>query len=342
MTTLRIDTVSMEEADALAASLALPLRPGTLYGAYLRADAARDALLQPTWLAVRDGHRLWLHGIHRRPIEGTPWWDASAPYGYGGPLCHPEADPAFIAAAWRTYTDWMRAHGVVVEYLRFHPLLANERHYGGQTAPNREVVWVDLCVDDLMTQYAPRLRGTLKKTARLALRYAEQPLATCAGAFAAYYRRGMMEIGADPFFQFQDAYFEALAGHPGARVGICRAASSDAWLAACLMIDGIGMTEYHLAATSDEGRAVGASSHALHAAALAARARGQRVLYLGGGSDTRPDNPLLFFKAGFSKRRATYHTGFYVFDPAAHAELRERFPAAWAAHPQRPIFYRKV
>ena len=45
--------------------------------------------------------------------------------------------------------------------------------------------------------------------------------------------------------------------------------------------------------------------------------RGCASFYLGGGTDTSADNPLLFFKAAFSPQRLTYRTGWTVFnDPA--------------------------
>jgi hypothetical protein len=342
MTAPRVERIDGAEADARAAQMGLPLWPGTLYRDYLEADALRDPALEPIWVAVHDGPSLWIHGLHRRCIEGCAGlFDASAPYGYGGPLCRP-ADADFLPRAWRAYAGWMSEQGVVVEYVRFHPLLSNERWYGGRVNANRPVVWVDLGDADFARHYAPRLRSTLNKAARLGLRYEEQALATAVPAFGAYYRRAMREMGADPFFDFSDDYFARLAQHPGARLGVCRGSGGDVWLAACLMLDGAGMTEYHLAATCAEGRRAGASSHALHQAALAARGRGLRVLYLGGGSDTRPDNPLLFFKASFSPLRATYHTGFQVFDPERYDALKRHFAPAWAAHPERPIFYRKV
>jgi len=35
-------------------------------------------------------------------------------------------------------------------------------------------------------------------------------------------------------------------------------------------------------------------------------------------------------------------TGWTVFDAEAYDQLKDRFAAEWAAHPERPIFYRKV
>ncbi|MDQ6881313.1 MAG: carboxypeptidase-like regulatory domain-containing protein, partial [Pseudomonadota bacterium] len=141
-----------------------------------------------------------------------------------------------------------------------------------------------------------------------------------------------------------DSYFEHLAGSGLATLGLCQHGGDPdgPWLSACLFLDGGNIREYHLAATSPQGRSAGASAFALHQAALAARAAGRRRLYLGGGSDVRPNNPLLFFKSAYSDQRLCYRTGSTVFDSNAYDRLKLRFPAAWAAHPERPIFYRKV
>lgn len=335
--------LELAEAIALHERFAAP-RPGTLHPLYVQADARRDAALQPAYLAYTAQGEHWMHALHFTRVPGTEWLDASSPYGYGGPLGTSD-DPGFVRAAWSAYAQWMRENRVVVEYVRFHPVLGNERHYGGRVEANREVVCVDLQAHgSIEAGYAQRLRGTLKKAARVPLAYREEPLATHAAAFGSYYRAAMQEIGADAFYLFDDDYFEQLAATGLATLGICtlQQGSVDDWLAACLLLDGAGLREYHLAATNAQGRPWGASSFALDQAARAAKQRGARGFYLGGGTDRSPDNALLFFKSAFSPNRLAYRTGSTVFDESAYEELKQCFPQAWKAHPERPIFYRKV
>lgn len=336
-----ISSLSLEQAVARHEHMAVPLRPATLHPCYVAADAARSPMLRPVYLGFEAQGECWLQGLHLTDVPGTALRDASSPYGYGGPLATTD-DPQFLAAAWQAYAAWMHEQRVAVEYVRFHPVLANERGYGGHVLDNRQVVSVDLDVGDLAQAYAPRLRQTLKKAAAAGLLYEERDLGHEAAAFGSYHRAAMREMQADPFYLFEDGYFEHLARSGLATLGICRHPASDAWLAACLFLDGRGVREYHLAATHEAGRKLGASSFALHQAALAARRRGLHRLYLGGGTDGSADNPLLFFKSSFSPQRLSYRTGWTVFDARAYDELKARFPAEWAAHPERPIFYRKV
>ncbi|GAC1600252.1 MAG: hypothetical protein NVS3B2_02270 [Ramlibacter sp.] len=322
-------------------SIRLPFHPATLHPAYVAADAGRDAVLQPHYLCFEQQGECWMHSVHVTSIAGTALKDATSPYGYGGPLCSTN-DAGFIAAAWQAYEDWMAAQRVVVEFVRFHPVLGNERFYRGTVTDNRVVVWMDLGVDDLNAAYAQRLRQGLNKAGRAGLIYRECPLAAEVHQFGVFYRAAMAEIGADRFFLFDDSYFQSLAASGLARLGLCEVAGADGWLAASLFLDGEGLREYHLSATTAAGRAVAAASLVLHEAALAARGQGLARMYLGGGSNDKPDNPLLFFKSAYSPDRLHYRTGGSVFSSTGYDVLKELFPSEWADHPERPIFYRKV
>jgi hypothetical protein len=336
-----IRSLTLAEAVAAHERTAIPCLPATLHPSYVAADAARDAQLIPTCLIFEDQSQVWLHCLHLTDIPGGELKDASSPYGYGGPVAT-TGDGAFIAAAWAAYARWMREQRVAVEYVRFHPVLGNERHYGGHIVDNRQVVSMALDAGDPGAAYPSRLRHTLKKAATAGLVYEEGSLKGRAAAFGAFHRAAMGEMQADSFYLFSDAYFDRLAESGFATLGVCRHSSSDQWLAASLFLDGPDVREYHLAATNEAGRKLGASSFALHQAALAAQQLGLRHLYLGGGTNASPDNPLFFFKSSFSAQRLAYRTGWTVFDSAAYDELKNRFPAEWAAHPERPIFYRKV
>jgi hypothetical protein len=335
--------LDLREAVDMHGALGKPLAPATLHPAYVAADASRNAALEPVYLAFEKHGERWLHSLHVARIAGTDLRDASSPYGYGGPLSSTD-DPRFIAQAWQAYAHWMTSQRVVVEYVRFHPALGNERYYGGTVSDNRTVVWMDLQTQDIATAYATRLRQSLKKASGAGLVYRECPLASRVREFGAFYRSGMAQIGADPFFFFDDAYFALLADSGLASLGICqhRDDSEGRWLAASLFLDGQGLREYHLSATNAQGRGLAAPSFVLHEAALSARRLGLRRLYLGGGSDVRPDNPLLFFKSAFSTERLCYRTGSAVFRSSDYAALQQRFAPEWKAHPERPIFYRKV
>ena len=336
-----VQVLDLDAACSVFEALPAQPRPATLHPRYVAADAQRDPMLSPLHLCVTSGGERWLHSLHTTAVPGTAWCDASSPYGYGGPVSTTDA-PDFVRFAWEAYAGWMRDAGILVEYVRFHPLLANERWYGGRVQDNRAVVSIDLRQGDFESDYPARTRQAVRKAMGAGIAYREQPFAGHARAFGEFHRQAMRAMGADPFYEFGDAYFEAIGRTPGAMLATCLAPESEGWLAAALMLDGSAVREYHLAAASDAGRRVGAASLLLHEAGLRARDAGCTELYLGGGTDASEDNPLLFFKAGFSRKRLVYRTGSAVFDADAYAKLEQRFPQERAAHPNWPIFHRKV
>ncbi|HKB55817.1 MAG TPA: hypothetical protein VKD22_17610, partial [Ramlibacter sp.] len=221
--------IDFDEAVARYQAMPVPLRPATLHPQYLVADASRNPALYPVFLCYETGGRCWLHGVHVTDVPGTAMKDASSPYGYGGPMCSSD-DPTFAAAAWEAYVAWMRTQDVVVEYIRFHPAIGNERHYGGNVVDSRPVVWVDLRQEDPAAGYSARLRQGLKKAAAAGLGYREAGLGSVLREFGEFYRTGMRDIGADAFYLFPDAYFGQLAAGGFARVGFCCGADGE-WLA---------------------------------------------------------------------------------------------------------------
>ena len=54
------------------------------------------------------------------------FFDISSTYGFVGPIstCN---DPKFISSAWKEFDIWSKDNGVVVEFIRFNPLLDNQK-----------------------------------------------------------------------------------------------------------------------------------------------------------------------------------------------------------------------
>jgi hypothetical protein len=324
--------------------LPLPAMPATLCAEYVRADAVRDSRLKPWFIVVDSELGTWMQGIHISEIPGTPWRDASSPYGYGGPLST-SIDTHFLRQCWNLYAKYMFDQRIVAEYVRFHPLMGNDQFYGGQIADNRDVVLLDLEALDLMTMYVPRLRSVIRKAGRESIRYVEADLHANAHRFVELHRAAMREMGADSFYLFSLEYFNALAATGMSTLGVCvrkNEGVGGTWLAAAIFLESGESAEYHLAANTLEGRTVGASSYLIDQAARNARGRGRKLMYLGGGSDRSPENRLLFFKAAFSPKRLMYRTGSTVFNAAGRDEVKLAYPTEWSAHPDRPIFHRKV
>jgi hypothetical protein len=328
--------VDQAHAQHLFDSLPEAMQVPTLSPAYVAADARRDPMLSPCYLVWSLGSAWLMHAVHEARIPDREEADWQSPYGYGGPL-DPGLDARDVARAWHALDALAHERRVVAEFVRFHPLLGNERGYPGTVQPDRSVVMLDLSSGDLLARYSGRARTAVRKALKDGLQLRSET-AEARAAFAEFYRAGMAQIGAGTFYRFDDGYFAALLSMPTARVLSVDGADGET-LAMGLFLFGPRVAEYHLSATTEAGRRANATNLLLHGAACAAQESGLRCLYLGGGTNADPDNALLRFKQSYATGEATFSHGYRIHDSAAYAELRAAFPEQ-ARTSRRVLFYR--
>jgi len=328
---------SYDEAAAVFARFDPALQVPTVSPAYLLIDCERDPELQPVFWLYQEADAVFYYGFHLAEIPGTRYRDIQAPYPYSGPVCNTQ-DAAFLRRAWQEYANWCRSHGVAVEFARFHPLLRNWDFYEGEVIVERATVWIDLAIPDLLASYETRARTAVRKALKNGVTVEWRTGGDSANLFFRLYSDAMCELSADAFYLFSEAYFHRLLEWERARLAVCISGGEP--IAAAIFLFGPEVAEYHLSAASRVGKRLGATNLLLHTAAQVAQAEGCRKLYLGGGTDARPDNPLLFFKAGFSMARAEFRIGKRVHSKDAYCFLQKRFAEAHKAHPGRVLFYR--
>lgn len=326
--------VSLAEACRVFEELPAALRLPTLNPLYCAADSHRDPRLIPRFLLFRRGSGLLLHSLLESAVPGGGV-DWQSPYGYGGPIAV-GMDDDLLREAWSRFDAVALEQGVVAEFLRFHPLADNHLLYPGVVREDRRVVAVDLAEIDLATSYSVRGRNAIRKGQQAGLRVAWESPCGFRQSFATLYREAMQRIGAGDFYLFNDDYFSHLFGLPGIRPVAVR--REERLVAAAVFLFGPRVVEYHLSATTPEGRSAGATNVLLHEAASVGHREGRTTLYLGGGTDSRPDNPLLRFKESFAPADRQFRFGFRILNAARYEDLKQQFPQQ--AQSRRVLFYR--
>lgn len=311
---LRLRELSTAEAQARFERLPDAWRIASLSPAFAAADATRDAGLRCIHMAVEGGGTDWLHSVHLRPLaHEQDAWGAVSPYGYGGPLTV-STDRAFLAAAWAAWQAWCVGQGVLAEFCRFHPQGPGTQAFGAVVRENRCTVAMDLADSPVEAGYNTLTRRKIARARRAGVQARWSRAPQDWRTFAGFYRAGMEALGAAPFYFFGDAYFDALADLPCTRLLVCERAGQ--WLSAGVYLheDAGAVMEYHLGASSAEGKALGTACLLQDEAARLGASLGAAWLYLGGGTDTREDNPLLFYKRGFSRHALAYCVGEAIHD----------------------------
>jgi len=246
--------------------------------------------------------------------------DVTTPYGYGGPV--PLGSEPPVDRFWQMYEAWCHERGVISSFIRFHPLLGNCK--AARVYPEslgHTVAWRLDPMLDLRSAMDKHHQRLIRKAERegLETRIEEHP--TSLHDFVVLYEQTMRRNGAAGFYLFPGAYWRALEGPLAPhllRVDVYRAADL---CASVLMFATSPWLHYHLGASSDEGRMLGANHLALLAAALWGQERGYERLHLGGGVHGREDS-LFDFKRRFSPDDlAEAVVGKAVHDPVRFRQL---------------------
>ena len=260
--------------------------------------------------------------VRELPSEGG--LDATTPYGYGGPVAT-GADPP-TPRFWELYGDWCRTVGVVTTFIRFHPLFANQRDAARAVhiEPLGRTVGWQLQVPDLFGGMHPAHRRACRRATRTGVSVSMREAPDDLTAFAALYEMTMRRVGAADFYLFGEPYWDALV-RLGERLVVFEAEEGGEVLASALCFATLPWLHYHLGATADRGRELGASNLLFYEAASWARERGYERFHLGGGVGAREDS-LFTFKRRFDPAGdlLEFAVGKAVHDPDTYRALASR------------------
>lgn len=304
---------SLIEVDAQTANshycrLPLSRQVSTLGPAYVMVDALRDATLRPIFLLHKENDKFWLLSAHASSVPNSDYIAIASPYPYGGPLANTD-DADFTGRAWELYKRWCHEHLVLADIFKLHPLVLHP--YGGSVKFNRYVY----LAGETPTQ---KCRNIINKAKARRLLCTQMDRSFIAQHFPIDYRESMIDMKADPFYLFNDVYFDALSKLDGAVLLVC--GEEEKWRSACIMLGGGTTMEYHLSITSPRGREIGAGNFMIFWARE--RLRGDHKLYLGGGRTPSERDSLAKFKASFGGDAMAFNIGWQIHRPDVYNEMK--------------------
>jgi hypothetical protein len=254
--------------------------------------------------------------------------DICSPYGYPGPLAL-EASPGFLQAAVGAWVAALRERQVVSGFVRLHPLLPTPlealQPFGSLVARGRTVS-IDLTISDeeCWRQMRRNHRKNIEQALKLGLTATMDQGREALQDFQVIYHETMDRVAADNYYFFAPSYFARLSDALGEALWICRVRGPDqATISVGLLVECAGIVQYHLGGTRTESLHWYPSKLLFNHAWRWAKARGQRVLHLGGGVGGAED-ALFNFKVGFSDRRHPFYTWQLIFLDQAYESLENR------------------
>jgi hypothetical protein len=267
-----------------------------------------------------------------RPLPaalGVEGFDARSPEAYPAPV-FTNHDPAFMAAAIDAFVMAMRERELVSAFIRLHPLLelpleACAAH--GSVVEHGPTVWIDLEADEAtqLAGYRATHRRLLRRARAEGLRVRFDDTCSELDAFFTVYAEAMVRLEAN-WHDLGLAYLEQLVAVLGSRGFLALVEHEDEVVAGGLFARSCGIVQYHYGATATAWQQASPSRVMFDDVRRRCAALGDWRMHLGGGVGTRED-PLFWFKSGFSSHRSVFRSWRLILDSAREVDLVERWRA---------------
>ena len=257
-------------------------------------------------------------------LPENTWFDFATPYGYGGWLLEGEGDPEPLFAA---YEDWCWTHSVVSEFVRFHPVLENQKPLTGayEVVPLGGTIAMDLSSPEtIWANLTSKNRNVIRKARKNGVRVFSGRSPELYETFRTLYNATMDKDHAAEYYYFAPAFYESILNDLPQNAHVFYAQMEDGTIiAASIMLAANGRLNYHLSGSRRDFQHLAPTNLLLYAAALWGCANGCKTLHLGGGVGSGEDSLFQFKKAFYRGEPCRYHIGKKIFLPERYQELTD-------------------
>jgi len=251
--------------------------------------------------------------------------DGVSPYGYSGPIVTSDADESFCRSAFAVAPRVLARLGLVCAFARMHPFFGPPLTADGLVL-HGQTVWIDLERSEEENWGAVRAttRNLIRRGQRLGVQVRQDGDFSHLGDFVRLYHATMRRVGAASWYLFDEDYFRQLIAAWTNRLSLFVAEVEGRILGAGFFTECSGVVQYHLSGTEEDCGRFEPTRVMLDYVRRWAKARGNRVMHLGGGLGAGRDS-LFDFKAAFSSLRSDFRTWRVIAD----REVYQRAVQAW-------------
>lgn len=271
-----------------------------------------------------------------------PLYDIITPYGYGGPLSNvscTEAQEGLFQRFSVAFSRYCSEQRVVAEFIRFHPILNNARHYPNESLVFlRNTVCLDLKEDEdvIVSRYKAENRNRIRRAIKEGLTVEYSPPEKFEHLLKLYYST-MDRNHAQSYYYFSETFFSNTIQFLKDNVGLIEIKQSDQVIASCLFLYYGKYVHYHLLGCNQEFLKLAPINLLIHELMLWAKRRGCEHLHLGGGY-TGNDSLYRFKKTFNTYDSLDYYVGKKIHLPDVYAKLQEHVPRELAGEGFFPIY----
>lgn len=265
---------------------------------------------------------IYVYMRRKTVLEGV--YDSVTPYGYGGVLFDGDTSETNRQTFWKAYVEKMKAEGIVDNFVRYHPVLANAVNMKftdtvidlGKTIAfdleSPEVIW-----DNIISKN----RNMIRKAEKNGITIEHGKGMDLLDQFTEIYNATMDKDHAEEYYYFKRPFYESIDRDLQDNYEMFYAMYEGRPIAMSIMIFANGRLNYHLSGSDIEYRNLAPSNLLLYKAALWGYEQGCKTFHLGGGVGSGEDN-LYKFKAAFNRKSDyQFSIGKEIFDREKYDEL---------------------
>lgn len=273
------------------------------------------------------------------------YYDIQGAYGYNGLIASTDA-PVFIADFWKEFDAYCQENDIVAEFMRFHPLLNNQRLASPnmKTFYSRHTVALDLTDDDIwMHQISSKNRNMIRKAEKEGVTIVES---NDYETFRKLYDGTMTDLHAEDFYFFPPSYYEEYKQTFKDNSMLCLAMLDGIVIAGSMFMFSEDYAHYHLSARNREYSRYAANNLILWYAIQKAKDRGCKWFHFGGGTTGDDNDSLLKFKKEFSKNICEFWIGKRVHNQPVYDKIVKQwetnYPDSYEHNKIRLLGYREI
>ncbi|MGP9545685.1 peptidoglycan bridge formation glycyltransferase FemA/FemB family protein [Psychrobacter sp. AOP7-B1-25] len=254
------------------------------------------------------------------------YWDATSPYGYGGPVVDSSLTDGEVDIILKSIKTFLHREGCVSLFVRLNPITNKKWSTSiGSSITHGLTLISDLAKSEAEhwqeTQNQHR-RGIKKALNNNIITKIESFTEERINMFAKIYRETMLKVEAEDYYYFDDSYFQKLSTNIQNRLLLITAYENDIAIASSIytICEETGIMQFYLGGTTNKYRDLQPSKLITHIARNWGRKNGYKILHFGGGVGSTSDS-LYRYKRGFSSQELLFKTWRLITNSEKYKEL---------------------
>lgn len=288
---------------------------------------------EPLLFYYTDGSLKAINVVMKRDISRDPhfsgcisentYFDFATPYGYGGWLVEGDGDISGLFAA---YERWCVRNQIISEFVRFHPMLDNQRwsQKSYEVIPLGNTVAMDLSSPEVIwTNIISKNRNVIRKAQKSGINIYRAQNPEIYQVFREIYNGTMDKDHAVDYYYFSPEFYSSVLKDLPRNAQVFYAVHPDGnIIAASIMLEANGKLNYHLSGSRREYQNLAPTNLLLYEAALWGYEHGCKSLHMGGGVGSGEDS-LFKFKRAFYRGDdlKRFAIGKKIFIPESYEKL---------------------